>query len=523
MSNIAIKKIDKLLLRTFITTFILLLGLVLFVMVIQSFFVLFSAIAGKGLGSSIYAKLFFYLSINQLPSVFPIAILMTSLIVFGNLSESFELTAMRSVGLSLQRTLRLPFLFILFLSGVLFYFQDHVYPNSKHKIFALVGDICKKKSALFIQEGVFCNNIPGYSIRVAKKLSDNEHMEGIMVYDYTKKYGSVSITTAAKGRLYTTPDEGYLVMELTNGHNYVEPLPAKSTHGKPDQKSSFYRSNFSSQKIRISLDALKLGSTNAKFAHDPRTRTRPYLKKMIEERSQEVLSQEQNSKKVLAGQASRYHCIEQPTIQSGSHELSASTSSVQETAKNADFILFRDQLVGKKNDSNTASVTWPHDDVLPQRVIQESLRSVRKIKNALITQKDYMNLFNETLNDALYEKEHRFAVAMRCVIVFLLAAPLGCIIRRGGFGISVCISFFFILLEYILSILGRDWAVAGTISPFVGVWLPNFVLFPFCCFFLAKAHQGRGLCSTDWYAFYLKIKQFIKRSMHTKPLSNLDG
>lgn len=515
MSNIAIKKIDKLLLRTFITTFILLLALVLFVMVIQSFFVLFSAIAGKGLGIRIYAKMLFYLSLNTFPNVFPIAILMTSLIVFGNLSESFELTAMRSVGLSLHRTLRLPFIFILFLSGALLYFQDYIYPNSKHKIFALIGDICKKKSALFIQEGVFCNNIPGYSIRVDKKLSDNEHMERIMVYDYTKRYGAVSITIAEKGRLYTTPDEGYLVMELTNGHNYVAPLPTKRNDGKSDQKPSFYRNNFSKQKIKISLEALKLGSTNAKFTHDPRTKTRPLLKKMIEERWKEVLNQEKNSKNLLAEQAIRYHCTEQPNTQLNGYEIKGSASPVQEVTQDADFILFREQLVERKFDSNIACRTQQYGHTLPQRVVQKSLRHVRKMKNTLITQQDNKNLFNEALNDTLYEKEHRFAVAMRCVIVFLLAAPLGCIIRRGGFGISVCISFFFILLEYILSILGRDWAIAGTISTFMGVWLPNFVLFPFCCFFLVKAHQGRGLCSTDWYAFYIKITTIIKRKIST--------
>ncbi|CAH2559856.1 LptF/LptG family permease [Cardinium endosymbiont of Oedothorax gibbosus] len=517
MSNIAIKKIDKLLLRTFITTFILLLALVLFVMVIQSFFFLFSTIAGKGLGISIYAKLLFYLSLNTFPDAFPIAILMTSLIVFGNLSESFELTAMRSVGLSLQRTLRLPFIFILFLIGALFYFQDYIYPNSKHKIFALVNDILEKKSALFIQEGVFCNNIPRYSIRVDKKLSDNEHMEGIMVYDYTKRYGAVATTIAEKGRLYTTPDEGYLVMELTNGHNYVESLSGKRNDDKSDQNPTFYRNNFSKQKVRISLDALRLGSTNAKFVHDPRARTRPLLKKMIEERWQEVLNQEQNSKNLLARQTIRYHYTEQPSTQLNGHELKGSASPVQEVTQDADFILFREQLVERKFDSNIACRFQQYGHTLPQQVVQESLWRVRKMKNALIAQKDNKNLFNKALSEALYEKERRFALAMRCVIVFLLAAPLGCIIRRGGFGISVCISFFFILLGYILSILCRDWAIAGTISTFMGVWLPNFVLFPFCCFFLVKAQQGRGLCSIDWYDFYIKIITIIKRKIGTVP------
>lgn len=498
MSNIPIKKIDKLLLRIFITTFVLSLALVLFVMIIQSFFVLFSDIAGKGLGMGIYAKLFFYLSISTLPNVFPIAILMTALMVYGNLSESFELTAMRAVGLSLQRILRFPFIFILFLSGLLFYFQDYVYPNNRHKIFALVSDICKKKSALFIQQGVFCNNIPGYSIRVDKKLMDNEHMEGIMVYDYTKKYGTVSITIAEKGRLYTTPDKGYLVMELTNGHNYLEPLPTKSNHTSTDQNPSFYRNRFSSQKIRISLAALKLGNTNATYADDPRTRIRPLLKKMIEQRGEEILHQAQKSKNLLAQQATRYHCTKQ----------ARGPLPVPQATQDADFILFRDQLTANKTDSNIDCHTPQYDHAL-QKVVQAALSSVRKIKNALMTQKEDKDLVNAALNAALYEQAHRFAVAMQCVIIFLLGAPLGCMIRRGGFGISVCISFFFILLEYIFSILARDWAIANTLPTFICAWLPNFILLPFCSFFLIQAQHGRGLCSNDWYAFYVKIKKLL--------------
>ncbi|TSJ81372.1 MAG: LptF/LptG family permease [Candidatus Cardinium sp.] len=515
MSNIAIKKIDKLLLRTFIPTFVLLLALVLFIMVIQSFFLLFSNIAGKELGIAIYTKLLFYLSLSVFRDAFPIAILITSLIVFGNLSESFELTAMRSVGLSLQRTLRLPFIFILFLSGGLFYFQDYVHPNSKPKLFSLVEDICQKKSDLFIQQGVFCNNIPGYSIRVDKKLSDSEHMEGIIVYDYTKRHGKVFVTIAQKGRLYTLPNEGYLVMEFTNGHNYMEPLPAKSSEAKSNQELSFYRNSFSSQKLRINLDALKLGSTNAKFAYDPRTRTRPHLEKMIQERQQELLNQEKSSKALLAQETIRYNAIEAPSVELNGDTVEELASSAQEVAKEADFILFRDQLIERKSDSNTERHAQPYSHTLQRQVVRDALRNIRKIKNSLMAQKGDEDLLHKILNETLYEKKHRLAVTVRCVIMFLLAAPLGCMIRRGGFGVSVGISFLFILLEYILSILGKDFATEGSISTFMGAWLPNFILFPFCCFFLVKAQQGRGLSSTDWYVFYIKIKQIIKRKIST--------
>jgi len=511
MSNIFIKKIDKLLLRTFIPTFLLLLVLVLFVMVIQAFFMCFSGIAGKGLGMDIYMKLFFYLSLSTLPAAFPIAILITSLMVFGNLSESFELTAMRSVGLSLQRILRLPFIFILFLSAWFFYFRNYIHPNSKPKIFSLVEDILEKKSALFIQEGIFCNNIPGYSIRVDKKKIDNEHMEGIIVYDYTKKYGTVSITIAEEGRLYTTPDKGYLVMELTNGHNYLEPLPAEN-NGK-DQKPSFYRNYFSNQKIRISLEALKFGKTNEKYEYDERTRTRPYLKKMIKERGTQVVHWAQKIKKLLAEQAIQYHFVEQLNGVLDGYTMKKLPLPIPQATQDADFILFRDQLIARKTHTNIVS-DRQFSDYTFQRVVQEALHSVKKITHRLKLQEDNRKLFNAALNEALYEQEFRFAVVVQCVIIFLLGSSLGCLIRRGGFGVSVMISFFFILLEYILSMVGRDCAIANTCSMFICVWFPNFVLLFFSGLFLIKAQHGRGVSSINWHGLYTKIKRIFRTKIN---------
>ncbi|MGI2257488.1 LptF/LptG family permease [Candidatus Cardinium hertigii] len=514
MSNIFIKKIDKLLLRTFIPTFLLLLVLVLFVMVIQAFFMYFSGIAGKGLGMDIYIRLFFYLSLSALPAAFPIAILITSLMVFGNLSESFELTAMRSVGLSLQRILRLPFIFILVLSGLFFYFRNYIYPNSKPEIFNLVEDIFEKKSTLFIQEGIFCNNIPGYSIRVDKKKIDNEHMEGIIVYDYSKRYGTVSITIAEKGRLYTTADKGYLVMELTNGHNYLEPLPAKNNH--TDQKPSFYRNHFSNQKIRISLEALKFGKTKEKYAYDPRTRTRPKLKKMIKERGKQVVHWEQKIKKLLAEQAIRYHSVEQLNGVDP-YTMEKLPLPAPQATQYADFILFRDQLIAHKTHTNIASDRKPYDYYTLQKVVQEALHNVKKLNHNLMIQEDNKNLFNAALNQALYEQEFRFAVVIKCVIIFLLGSSLGCLIKRGGFGISVMLSFFFILLEYILSIVGEDWATANTCSMFICVWLPNCVLLLFSGVFLTKAQHSRELSSINWHALHTKIKRIFSTKINRAP------
>lgn len=518
MGNIAIKKIDKLLLRSFIITFVSLLALVLFVLVTHSFFLILSRIVGKGLGFCVYAKLLFYIGVHMFPNAFPIAVLVAALIVFGNLSESFELTAMRSVGMSLQRILLFPFIFILILSTALFYFQDYVHPSSKHKIFSLVEDVIQKKSSLFIQEGVFCNNIPGYGIRVDKKLNDNGEIKGVVVYDHTQSHGTVAITSAEKGRLYTTPDENYLVMELANGHNYVEALPG-SQDSFSEEKQTFYRSSFASQKISIGLDALKLGKTQSEFAYDPRTRIYPQLKKMIQERQQRIITQTKYCKDLLAQKALHYYAIQQKsTSKAEILEIEKSEASLQHTVptKDTDFIFFRNQLV--ETTTNINSHQQKEYDYFKKQVVGDSLRAVDKLKKYLLEQRYYEVAITESFRNALFEKEHRLAIAMRCIIMFLLAAPLGCVVRRGGFGISVVVSLFFILLEYILSMFGKDWAIAGTISAFIGAWLANLVLLPFCFFFLTKAQKGTDLSIlSGWYAFWVKIKKAVSIKRNAMP------
>lgn len=498
MSNIGLKKIDKLLLRSFLTTFTSLFLLVLFVLVIQHFLILFKEIAGKGLGMDVYARILFYIGLALFPNAFPISVLIASLLVFGNFAENFELTAMRSVGLSLQRIFRFPLLFILVISSALCYFQEYIHPTIRPQIFALVSDVSQKKAAFFIQEGIFCNNIPGYGIRVNKKLSTNRDMEGIIVYDHTKQYGTVAITAAEKGRLYTTPEGDCLIMELVNGHNYIEPLPTKRGKEHNYENHPFYRSSFAHQKIRIGLEALQLGNTHARFAYDARTRTRPQLKKMVEERRQKVLEERTYSKQLLAQKAVQYgvHTPSSPSIEEVPTGGCADAPTV---ATSATFKHFRGQLM---EDSIRTNASKPCDP-FARLVLQRALRTIAQTKSALYTQRQDEVQMEYNLHAALFEKEHRLAVAIRCIIMFLLAAPLGCIIRKGGFGISVLISSFFMLLEYVISMMGREWVEAGTLSPFLGAWMANITLLPFCCFFLAKGQKGTGLSlAFRWLRFW---------------------
>jgi len=518
MRYFKIKKIDEFLLHSFITTFFSLFALVLFVLVIQHFFIIFKDIAGKGLGVDIYAKLLTYIALGVFPNVFPIAVLIASLIVFGNFSENFELTAMRSVGLSLQRVLKFPFLFILFLSSGLFYFQNHIHPTVVPKVFALVNDVCQKRANLFIQEGIFCNNIPGYAIRVNKK-NKNGALEGIIIYDRSNQHGKVSITTATSGLLYTTPDGNQLIMELTNGHNYIEPFLDKN------EDELFYRNSFVNQKIKISLEALKMGNTTPKYAHDPRTRNDIELQEMIQEKKSNLTAWQKHRQEVLMKQElhlynysgsikennpdtiqNQDNSNEPQEIQKLVPDPSSKTSVVP------DLSLFIKEFMDLRNHTNVQENKW-----LLGHMVRKALHNIKKAENSLAIQNDNENITRTNLNEFLYEKAHRLALSIRCIVMFLLAAALGCIIKKGGFGISVMIGSFLILLEYVLSIFGKEMAIEGVFFPLFGACFSECILLPFCFYFLVKAQKGLGLSLSESVDIFSRaVKKRLRKKRKTK-------
>ena len=180
----------------------------------------------------------------------------------GNLGEHRELTALRSAGIPILRILWPLCAFVLVLTGLAFFSNSYVVPRANLNALSLLSDLVKKKPSVAIKEGLFYDGVPGYSIKVNKKLEDKTKLEGIMIYDHTEKRGNVSLTMAKSGRIYTIKDEAYLVIELFDGHNYLEEARKELTAANPTPRAPYYvRTAFKSQKLVISLDSLKLSRT----------------------------------------------------------------------------------------------------------------------------------------------------------------------------------------------------------------------------------------------------------------------
>src|SRR5215204_5712293 len=217
------KKLDKLILSSFIGPFILTFLVVVFILLTQHMLKYFDDIIGKGLGIDVISQLLFYFAIFMTPVAMPLAVLLSSLIAFGNLGEHFELTAIKSAGISLVRILRPIFFFVLILTSLAFYANNNLVPKAALEAYSLLYDIKQKKPALELREGTFYRGIDNLSIKVNQKFpKDEQALKGVIVYDHRKNDGNKEVTIADSGRMYTILNERYLKFELYNGYNYIE-------------------------------------------------------------------------------------------------------------------------------------------------------------------------------------------------------------------------------------------------------------------------------------------------------------
>src|SRR6187549_89015 len=255
------KKIDKLVLDSFIGPFIITFLVVVFILLNINMIKYFDDIVGKGLGWDVIGQLFFYFAIFTIPTAMPLAVLLSSLIAFGNLGEHFELTAIKSAGVSLVRVLVPIFLFVLILTGIAFYANNNLVPKAALEAYSLLYDIKQKKPALDLREGAFYNGIDDISIKVDKKFpEDDAALKGVIVYDHRQNDGNKKVMVADSVRMYTVLNERHLKFELFNGYDYTEGMTeGREMGGKGGGKESLRKTKFSKMQVVFDLSSFQLG------------------------------------------------------------------------------------------------------------------------------------------------------------------------------------------------------------------------------------------------------------------------
>ncbi|OJJ16689.1 hypothetical protein BKI52_32805 [marine bacterium AO1-C] len=489
------KKIDKLVLKSFFGPFILTLSVLVFIFLVQQLLHYLDEFLGKGLSYLIFAELVFYFSLHIIPMVLPLAILLASLITFGNLGEHYELTAMKSSGISLIRVLVPIFMVVVMFAGVSFWFNNNIVPKANLNAYSLLYDIRQTKPALDIKEGAFYGGIPNYSIKVNHKYPDGRSLKDIIIYDHSDRRGNKQVTLADSGQMYTFDQGAYLAFELFKGKRYEQ---LKQREGvRPSEE--FLKNDFDHIKMIFSLESFNMDTTDKNLFKSNKIMRNV---NQLDEDIDSLVNYRENIESKTLKYISPYYLYHMrdrtiDTLLKKGTPLQKLTKTWNEPVDTARFtktlaIIYRDAFNRASNvktvvESRTKQ--WEH-------IIKER------------------NIF-------AIEKQRKFTSAFACIIMFLIGAPLGAIIKKGGLGVPILISIIFFIVFYLLSMTGEKWAKDSIVEVEYGMWGANFILFWIGLFFLRQAKNDSRILEADMYLVYFdRLVARIKRLFKKRPKSN---
>lgn len=424
----------------------------------------FDDFVGKDLGFGVYAELLYFFTLNMVPLALPISILLSSLMTYGNLGEFNELTAIKSAGISLLRIIAPTFIFILILSVGAFFFNNDVVPYANLRAYSLLYDIRTKKAAFNIKEGTFYHGLPGYVIKVNKKHPDGT-VEDIMIYDHQENRGNVNVTLARSGKMYTILGGRYLVIELYDGSNYSE------TNQRSIHPNEFTHNTFTQSKVIFSLSSFDFSRTDVElFATNKLMRNIAQLQQDKDSIRREAASIQKN---LLTNIKSYYSYLYRPYYAQvrANTRISALVDSLQAQPP---ATLHTAISIAASNNQNLLNYTSAYLD---------RSRSLNK---------EY-HIFD-------VEVHRKYTQSVACIILFLIGAPLGAIIKKGGIGVPVIVSIIFFIIFYVLSTTGEKWTKEEIVNIYIGMWYSIAVLFVAGLYFLNHARNDSALFEKGYFS-----------------------
>ncbi len=471
------KKLDKLIIKAFIGPFVATFFITLFVLVMQFFWLYIDDFVGKGISTGIILKFIWYQSAVLVPLALPLAVLLSSLMTFGNLGESFELVAIKSAGISLLRFMRPLFIVTFFISCIAFLFSNSIIPVATLKSRTLLSDIVYAKPAFDLKEGIFYDKIPGFAIKIGKKEANDSIIKDVIVYEQSNQLQD-NFIIAKRGIMRVTANKRFLEFDLKDGWRYQE-------KGDPYETSTeFVRIGFQEYKKQFDLEVFKIKWTNDSVNKEN--------EKMFSIRQLEVAID--SLTKDLAETKQRAHSEIERMVR-----FSAIMDSASKKGQKADT-------------AGIKGITKNFAELLPDSAEMNVNQQVQSLANSLRLNSES---FATTLNDKerilrrhKIEWHRKITLSLACLVLFLIGAPLGSIIRKGGLGTPLIFAIVFFMIFYFSSTTGEKFAKEGTLSPFMGMWMATFILTPVGIFLTYKAMRDSHLFNKE---FYNKIARFFRR------------
>ncbi|MBL4709311.1 MAG: LptF/LptG family permease [Flavobacteriales bacterium] len=451
----------------------------IFVLLMQFLWKYIDDLVGKGVDFLVFAKLLFYVSASLVPMALPLAILLSSLMTFGNLGEHYELVAFKSAGISLKRVLKPLAIVVFLLSIVAFLFSNYWLPVANLKSKSLLYDIKQQKPTMDIQAGMFSNDLDGITIRVKEKkiIDDVEHLYDVLIYDHKDGIGNRKVTKAEEGIMTITPDKHFLEFRLFNGTSYED-----DKNGHIKKNYPLKRTKFKEYLIRSDLSQFNLNRTDENLFKSNY--------KMLN------LSQ-------LESQIDTLRKVRDTHFDAFKTGLKSSSFLYSKLNENT----FKQARIKRPIDFD--SLTASFDKNRKTQILSTAANLSRNSKSRLHSIVNDMYSRNKFIHSHEIQWHKKLTLPFACIILFLIGAPLGAIIRKGGLGMPIVISVVFFLLFHILSITGEKMAKEGALPSVEGMWMASAILLPIGLFFTYKATSDSALFRFD--AYFNIIRSIFKK------------
>jgi len=421
---------------------------------------------GKGFEWYTILELMYYASAANVSMALPLSVLLSSIMTFGTLGENYELVAIKSAGISLQKAMRPLFVVILMLTIASFFFANYMLPKANLKFGSLLYDVRNKKLSFLIKPGVFNNAIPGYAIRVDSKEEDGT-LHNIMIYDHRENNGIPKVILAREGKMNKTADGKYLVLYLKNGIQYEEQA---SKNGMYNPRQIFTRNRFKETSPRFDMSSFDPNTTdpNAFGNSTPMLN----LKGIVKKRDSLTKQLDTMKMRTIANLSSNF---KQFNVTKGYTKVKAVPKAIDDVILKS--IPNGSRKLALDNANNTVANIMQH------------------VPNWGPRQTD---LTGEIIF-ATVEYQRKFTLAASCILLFFIGAPLGAIIRKGGMGLPVVVAICFFLVYHIITTVAEKSAREGNLNPIFGMWIAVIVLSPLAAFLTYKATVDSALFDVNYY------------------------
>ena len=470
-----LKKLDRLILRSFVGPLVLTFTLSVLVLLMQFVWKYVDDLVGKGLEFSIIAELLLYASATFVPMALPIAVLFASIMTMGNFGEKYELVAMKAGGVSISRAMMPMALVVVLLTGMAFYFANNVMPTAMYRYRVTLYDITRKKPAVNIRPGEYYKELDGYVIRVGGKSRDGRVLEDVIIYDHTKGEGESTVIVAKSGIMESTPDERYLRFALSDGYTYQE-----ETAGDNYRRRPLTTIGFSQHTLYFDISSFAFSRTADESFRSSYTMMNIYQLDTSIHKYEDALVDRQK--------------------QYREHDMTAS------------FHLWHRYLAGH-TPTTTDSTKFSSLNTLSSLTPRQRANVYTYARNAAISAaqdaKNHGEIFTsdtEYINRHYIEWHRKFTLSVACLLLFLIGAPFGSIVRKGGLGLPLVASVGFFVLYYVVGMIAEKAVRESAMGP-EGMWLSSFVMLPIGIVLTLQATTDSSLFDGATWRKLLHIKR----------------